>query len=197
MTRAQEAEEIFIVKKELAKMKRKLSEMEGARGQETSKDLAVGNKERNNEMVSIGRDEGSEGEQELGKDNSKSSPRMIRGRVSDVSISDRIAREGVVVKSPSHVCREEAEVCVCAYNSVYIIKHLYLKMGYEQMSWRSKVTNAPPLLPIASPEGVRDKDTWNQPLCLTREGPDSLLSSKPADTSDRERGGTRRLHRRL
>ncbi len=104
---------MFIIKKELAKMKRQFTEREekGAPGKGEGVGKGEGTTPEKEKGPQINGELGiSEGEGG-GQDGMNS--QRHSGRVSDVSITDRIAQEGVVVRSPVHVSREEAQVCVC------------------------------------------------------------------------------------
>ena len=95
---------MFIIKKELAKAKRKLSEIE----ESPLKIQESPNVEMDEEKQNSGVEEGGE-------------EPLAQGRMSIGSLQDeRVAQDGLVVKAPGHVCREEAEVSLSVCLSVCV-----------------------------------------------------------------------------
>jgi len=94
VTRAQEAEEMFIVKKELSRLKRKVSAIEEEQTKLESEKSEV---QINGTIVEEEQnEEGAQGEGE--------------GPVTDRQEDDeKIERQQLIVMAPIHVCREEAE----------------------------------------------------------------------------------------
>ena len=99
MTRAQEAEEMFIIKKELSRMKRRVSAFE----EEQTKQGIENNEVEVNGTIQEEEEEKGEGGGE-GAD-------LTHSRDKEEE-DEMIEQQQLVVTAPTHVCREEAEVCL-------------------------------------------------------------------------------------
>ena len=106
VTRAQEAEEMFVIKKELAKMKREFLTVEEVKSEE---------KEGGQEVPQMN---GVAGEGEDGRDSMAGGGEereLADGKEGGKEVfvlSDEVEKQKIL-KSPKHVCREEAQVHVC------------------------------------------------------------------------------------
>ena len=98
MTRAQEAEEMFIIKKELSRMKRRVSAFEEEQTKEGLENNVV---EVNGTIL--------EEEEEKGEGGGEGTD-LTHSR--DEEEDEMVEQQQLVVTAPTHVCREEAEVCL-------------------------------------------------------------------------------------
>lgn len=101
MTRAQEAEEMFIIKKELSRMKKKVSAIEE---EQTKQELEAKEVEVNGTILE------EEEEEEKGEGGEEDAD-LTHSRDEEEE-DEMVERQQLVVIAPTHVCREEAEVCV-------------------------------------------------------------------------------------
>ena len=108
VSRAQEAEEMFIIKKELAKTRRKLLELEERQLRKESMESDESLREESPKIVSVesvgvrGDDGGEDGEED-GSVPFDYGPELT-------ILEDEETAEHLRVKSPDHVTREEAQV---------------------------------------------------------------------------------------
>ena len=98
MTRAQEAEEMFIIKKELSRMKRRVLAFEEEQTKQGPENNAV---EVNGTIL--------EEEEEKGEGGGEGTD-LTHSR--DEEEDEMVEQQQLVVTAPTHVCREEAEVCL-------------------------------------------------------------------------------------
>ena len=100
MTRAQEAEEMFIVKKELSRMKKKVLAIEE---EQTKQEPEAKEVEVNGTIL-------EEEEEEKGGEGGEGTD-LTHSRDEEEE-DEMVERQQLVVMAPTHVCREEAEVCL-------------------------------------------------------------------------------------
>ena len=126
VSRAQEAEEMFIIKKELAKTRRKLLELEEKEATESNESLreespkivggeTAGGGDSGGGGGGRGDDGGEDGEEEKGEEGEvpfDCGPELM-------VLEDEELAEQLHVKSPDHVVRQEAEVSQSVYCSSY------------------------------------------------------------------------------
>lgn len=103
MTRAQEAEEMFIVKKELSRMKKKVLAIEE---EQTKQEPEAKEAEVNGTIL-------EEEEEEKGGEGGEGTD-LTHSRDEEEE-DEMVERQQLVVMAPTHVCREEAEVCLSVF----------------------------------------------------------------------------------
>ena len=110
VSRAQEAEEMFILKKELAKTRRKMAELEETQSRKESMESNESLHEDSPKIVN-GEGRGDDG----GEDREGEEVREVLLDCGPelMVLEDEEAAQRLRVVSPDHVTREEAQVCVC------------------------------------------------------------------------------------